>query len=184
MNLDPFVDIPTWSEGVWTTTTFESREEYKEFVESLFKEPGLYEFDETSLYFNEQARKFTSNEKKTNSKGFYVEYPLNSRDYLNYWGKEEKSKCRKGVIFKNNNKTWYLTRDYYFWINFLKIYDKVKKGFFFPEVWDSHYHAALYELLAELNYKHAAILKKRQWGGTYFHIAKLINQFWVLWVHY
>jgi hypothetical protein len=37
---------------------------------------------------------------------------------------------------------------------------------------------ALYEHLAELHYKHAVILKKRQIASSYFHMAKLINQ-WV-----
>ena len=171
-NNDCFIEVPTWSsEKEWHTTIFKTRDEFKDFVKSLFKEPGLYDFDSTVVKFNEQARKFMF-------EGVYTKAPLNSRDYLKYWGETEKDKCRKGVIFKNNGKVWYLTRDYYFWINFLKIYDKVKKSFSFPEVWDSHYHAALYELLAELHYTHAAILKKRQWGGTYFHIAKLINQFW------
>jgi hypothetical protein len=37
---------------------------------------------------------------------------------------------------------------------------------------------ALYELLAELNYKHAAILKKRQIASSYYHMGKFINQQW------
>jgi hypothetical protein len=37
---------------------------------------------------------------------------------------------------------------------------------------------ALYELLAELNHKHVAILKKRQIASSYFHISKLLNQLW------
>jgi hypothetical protein len=37
---------------------------------------------------------------------------------------------------------------------------------------------ALYELLAELNYQHVAILKKRQIASSYFHISKLLNQLW------
>jgi hypothetical protein len=173
-----YIEIPTWNNGVWETTDFKTRDEYKSFVESLFKEPGKYEFDETTFKFNEQARRFQE-------KGFYCEAPLNSKDYIKYWGAlfnedilSEKSKCRKGVIFKNKNKTWYLTRDYYFWINFLPIFDKEKQKFDFPNVWDSQYHTALYELIAELNYKHVAILKKRQFGSSYFHMSKLINQFW------
>src|SRR5690606_343552 len=100
-----------------------------------------------------------------------------SKDYIAYWD-AQKERCRRGVIFKNNGKTWYLTRDYYMWINFLPIYDKEKKKFDFPQVWDSQYHMALYELLAELNYKHVALLKKRQIGSSYFHCSKLINQYW------
>ena len=37
---------------------------------------------------------------------------------------------------------------------------------------------ALYEHLAEINYRHAIILKKRQIASSYFHMAKLINQYW------
>lgn len=37
---------------------------------------------------------------------------------------------------------------------------------------------ALYEMLAELHNKHVAILKKRQIASSYFHMAKLLNQFW------
>jgi hypothetical protein len=37
---------------------------------------------------------------------------------------------------------------------------------------------ALYEHLAELHWKHAIILKKRQIASSYFHMAKLINQYW------
>ena len=37
---------------------------------------------------------------------------------------------------------------------------------------------ALYEILAELHYKHSSILKKRQIASSYFHAAKFINQIW------
>tara|TARA_R100000951_G_scaffold92237_1_gene80678 strand:- start:4762 stop:6567 length:1806 start_codon:yes stop_codon:yes gene_type:complete len=37
---------------------------------------------------------------------------------------------------------------------------------------------ALYELLAELNYQHSAILKKRQIASSYFHMGKIINTYW------
>jgi hypothetical protein len=37
---------------------------------------------------------------------------------------------------------------------------------------------ALYEHLAELHYKHAIILKKRQIASSYFHMAKLLNTYW------
>jgi len=174
-----FIEVPTWNNGKWDTTVFQTREEFKTFVLSVFKKPGEYEFDETTFYFNEQAKKF-------NKEKIYTISPENSKDWINYWGAlenefilSEKSKCRNGVIFINKyGKKWYLTRDYYFWINFLPIYDKEKKAYDFPEIWDSQYHAHLYELLAELHYKHAAELKKRQWGNTYMKAAKLINRYW------
>jgi hypothetical protein len=64
------------------------------------------------------------------------------------------------------------------WLNFLPIYDKEEKRFDFAKVRDAQYHMALYEHLAEMHYKHAIILKKRQIASSYFHMAKLINQYW------
>ena len=64
------------------------------------------------------------------------------------------------------------------WLNFLPIFDKEKNIYDFPLVWDAQYHMALYEVLAELNDKHSVILKKRQIASSYFHCAKLINQYW------
>jgi hypothetical protein len=48
-----YTDIPTWDNGVWTTTSFDTREEFRDLVLSVFKEPGKYDFDETSFIFNE-----------------------------------------------------------------------------------------------------------------------------------
>jgi hypothetical protein len=64
------------------------------------------------------------------------------------------------------------------WLNFLPIFDKEQQIFDFAKIRDAQYHMALYELLAELNYKHVAILKKRQIASSYFHMAKLLNQIW------
>lgn len=165
------ISIPTHDNGTWATTDFGDKKKFIEFVFSCFKEPGKYELDETALIFNEQARLFTDQGK------VYCMAPYRSRDFITYW-ETEKKKCRAGVIFKNKGKTWYLPRDYYMWINFLPIYDKIKKRFDFPLVWDVQIHMALYECLAELNGKHAAITKKRQIASSYFHCAKLINQLW------
>jgi len=161
--------IPTYENGEWTHTEFKENE-FLEFLVSIFKEPGKYEFDETSFVFNEQAQNFNKN-------GFYCSAPFRSKDFNSYW-EDQKSKCRNGVIFKNKDKTWYLTRDYYMWLNFLPIYDKEEKKYGFAKVRDAQYHMALYELLAELNYKHSAILKKRQIASSYFHMGKLINTYW------
>ena len=161
--------IPTYENGQWSTTEF-TDSEFKAFILSIFKEPGQYNFDETSFVFNEQARNFNKN-------GFYCSYAFRSKDFSEYWN-DQKLKCRNGVILKNNAKTWYLTRDYYMWLNFLPIYDKEEKKYGFAKVRDAQYHMALYELLAELHYKHSAILKKRQIASSYFHMGKLINTYW------
>lgn len=163
--------IPTWKDGEWIEpTVFDTKEEFTYFVKELFKEPGQYMFDQTSERFNEHARFFTKN-------GIYCDAPFRSKDFIKYWD-TEKMKCRRGAIFISGEMTWYLPREYYMWINFLQIYDKIRKKFEFPSVWDVQYHMALYELLAELHGQHAFIVKKRQIASSYYHTAKLINELW------
>ena len=163
-------NIPTYENGQWTETQFASRDDFKTFILSIFKEPGQYEFDETSRIFNEQARNFNSN-------GYYCTAPVRTKDYMKYWD-DQKNKCRTGILVKSGTKNWYISRDYYMWLNFLPIFDKEQQKFDFAKIRDAQYHMALYELLAELHYKHSAILKKRQIASSYFHVGKLINQLW------
>ena len=168
--MEIFENIPTYDNGNWTITDFSSREEFATFLRDIFKEPGKYNFDETSLLFNSESRKFRAN-------GYYCDSPFKSKDFINYWD-DQKLRCRRGVIYRSGENTWYVTRDYYMWLNFLPIFDKEQQIFDFAKIRDAQYHMALYELLAELNYKHVAILKKRQIASSYFHMAKLLNQIW------
>ena len=170
MNTEIYQNIPTYEDGKWTLTTFDSRRDFYNFVLSIFKEPGKYEFDDTSRLFNEQAKLFNKN-------GVYCIAPAGTKDYIKYWD-TEKEKCRKGIIYKSGTKNWYISRDYYMWLNFLPIYNKETQKFGFADIRDAQYHMSLYEVLAELDYKHSAILKKRQIASSYFHSAKLINQIW------
>ena len=170
MSTEIYQHIPTYEDGNWSHTDFDSRKEFYDFVKSIFKEPGKYEFDDLSLMFNEQARIFNKN-------SIYCIAPAGTKDFIKYWD-TEKEKCRKGVIYKSGTNTWYISRDYYMWLNFLPIFNKETQKFGFADVRDAQYHMALYEILAELDYKHCAILKKRQIASSYFHSAKLINQIW------
>lgn len=167
-----YIEIPTYDvvKEEWSQTQFETRELYVEFLWSLFKEPGKYEFDETSLLFNKEARLF-------NKYKVFTAAPYRSKDYITYWD-DQKEKCRKGVIFKSKKHTWFLARDYYMWVNFLPIYNKEVARFTFADVRDAQYHMALYEELAKHSYKHAAILKKRQIASSYFHAGKMVNMFY------
>jgi len=167
----PAHKIPTYKNGEWSHTEFETREDFVDFLTNIFRQPGVYDFDETSLIFNQQARNFDKN-------GFYCAAPVRSKDFMNYW-ESEKDKCRNGAIFYGTkNQIFYLSRDYYMWLNFLPIFDKEERKYGFAKVRDAQYHMALYEILAELNYKHVAILKKRQIASSYFHMAKVLNMFW------
>jgi hypothetical protein len=165
-----FKEVPTYENGQWGVTDFHTREDFRDFLVSIFKEPGEYHFDESSRIFNVEGRKFQK-------QGFYCAAPIKTKDFINYWD-DQKNKCRNGIIVKNNGNTWYITRDYYMWLNFLPIYDKEEKRFDFAKVRDAQYHMALYEHLAELSYKHAVILKKRQIASSYFHMGKFINTYW------
>ena len=164
--------IPTYDyqTGEWSKSSFETQESLVDFLTTIFKEPGKYEFDECSLLFNEQGRLFNKNR-------IYCLAPERSKDFVEYWN-AQKEKCRNGVIYKNGHKSWYLPRDYYMWINFLPIYNKEVNKFTFADVRDAQYHMALYEELAKLKNKHAAILKKRQIASSYYHAGKIINLFY------
>jgi len=170
MSTEIYEHIPTCENGEWSYTDFESRKDFYSFCRSIFKQPGEYAFDEVSKLFNEQARLFNKN-------GIYCTAPAGTKDFIKYWD-TEKEKCRKGVIFKSGTNSWYITRDYYMWLNFLPIFNKETQRYGFADVRDAQYHMALYEILAELDYKHCAILKKRQIASSYFHCGKLINQIW------
>ena len=65
--------IPTWNEGVWEETEFQTIEDFREFIDLVFIEPGKYEFDETAFKFNEEATKF-------NDQGFYCDKPMRSKE--------------------------------------------------------------------------------------------------------
>ena len=165
-------NIPTYNvnDDSWSYTFFATKEEWLAFLWTLWKEPGKYEFDETSLKFNEQGKLWRENDK------VYCEHPYNSADFINYWD-TEKEKCITGVLYVGKH-TWYVPRDYYMWLNFMPLYNKEVKKFTFPDVRDAQYHIALYEQLAELSQKHCAILKKRQIASSYFHMGKLINRYY------
>jgi hypothetical protein len=166
-----YQDIPTYENGKWTTTSFESRDKFNNFIFGVFKEPGQYGFNETT------NQVFISESKKFRETGVYCTAPFKSKDFVNYWD-DQKTKCRKGIIVKDATNTWFLAREYYMWLNFLPIFDKEQQKFDFAKIRDAQYHMALYELLAELNYKHSAILKKRQIASSYYHMGKFINQQW------
>ena len=77
-------DIPTWDNGEWTSTSFETKEEFIKYIElDLFKEPGQYNFNKDSLNFREQAQKFED----TN---VYCTAPFKSKDFINYWDAEKR----------------------------------------------------------------------------------------------
>ena len=92
--MTPYLEVPTYENQEWVVTTFYTREEWKDFLLSLFKEPGLYNFDESSVIFNVEGRKFQK-------QGYYCNAPFKSKDFKTYWD-DQKMKCKLGIIVKNN----------------------------------------------------------------------------------
>ena len=85
-----YKSIPTYKDGNWEYTDFKTKEDFKSFLLTLFKEPGQYRFDEIALLFNEQANRF-------NKDGFYCNKPFRSKDYVKYALEVNKD------WFENNN---------------------------------------------------------------------------------
>ena len=167
----PCKNIPTFSADtqVWSKTSFHSQKEMGDFLMSnCFKEPGEYQFDESTKSWNKIAQFY-------NDKDFYCIYAEGTTDYKNFWD-DEKMKCRLGVLWKSGKKTWYLTRDFYFLLNFCRIINKeADQTESFPTHRDVQYHMCLYIKLAEIFNKHSAILKRRQMLFSYTLTAKCLN---------
>jgi hypothetical protein len=169
-----FISVPTFdcSTNTASHTEFSTRKEWIAFLWSVFKEPGKYGFDEDSnRVFQSESNRFIKTQ-------LFCTAPIGSSDYREYWDLQ-KDRCRNGLIVHGKSgNTWFLTRYYYMWINFLPIYDKEEAKFGFAKIRDAQYHMALYEDLARYSFKHAGILKKRQIASSYYHMGVVINNYW------
>jgi len=166
-----YENIPTWDNGVWKLTSFKTRKEFWKLLETDYlKEPGEYDFDDTVKIFNSEAIKW-------NADGYYCDHIDGTLDYEDYWD-DQKLKSRKGIFVWSGDKKWYLPKEYYFWINFLPIIEKITKKRQFPDIWDTQLWMALYEWIGELRFEHGVVLKKRQFGSSFYHVAKLICCMW------
>lgn len=146
-------NIPTYSTetGEWTTTSFELRSQFLEYVDSLWKLPGEYNLKNTHLW-RECALKFQKDKR-------YCDYDVKTDEAKMFWAFEKK-KIGQGIIIDGQ----YVPGDYYFYINFCPIVDKIKGVNDFPEVWDMDYHFSLYCLRAQLRDLNAVVVKARQKG--------------------
>jgi len=170
----PIKNIPTFdaNKKEWEITSFNSQKEFANFLlENCFKEPGKYAFDESTLDWNRLAKIFEKDK-------IYTSVAEGSTDYWKFWDEEE-LKCRLGVLWKHNGKVWYLTRDYYFLLNFCPIINKERGNEeSFCSIRDVQYHMMIYEKIAELLHLHSVILKKRQMMFSNCHSAKVLNFIW------
>lgn len=138
----------------WSTRTFQTKEEFKQYVWSQFKKPGSYNLTDT-FKWKEQNDYYERN-------GYFTPHIRFSRNWEKYW-KTEMDKCKNGVIIDG----FYIPPFYYFYLNFLQIFNKVEKRLMAPTVWDSDYHFFLYIVLCIVEGKHAVVVKTRQRGYSY-----------------
>lgn len=154
--------VPTYDSLTlqWGSRTFETKQEFNVYVRQQFKLPGKYKLHHTKSWKQEYHT--------YKSKGFYTPYIKGTPKNKAYW-KSEKNKVHVGVIMDE----FYIPPFYYFYLNFLPIYNKVEADFTAPEVYDGDYHFMLYITLCILEGKHAAVVKTRQRGYSYKIMAIL-----------
>ena len=158
--------VPTYSSETkeWGHRVFTTLEEFKEFLWSKFKVPGKYNLHDIGSWQLEY-QKFKKRE-------FYTESVKGTYQYKKYWH-TEKEKVLNGVIIDE----FYLPPFYYFYLNFLPIYNKVIGKYIAPYVWDSDYHFMLYVALCIVEGKHVGVVKTRQRGYSYKIMAILYWSF-------
>lgn len=165
----PVYDIETKQ---WSEREFNSKEDYIDFITSHFKHPGSYNLKNTDGIWNEEGRNFEKNK-------YYCNLVTNSRDFIKYWD-FEKVKCsiRGGVIYKGEGLEYFVPGPYYFYLNYCRIYDKVKNQEKFPDIWDSDLHFFLYVALCYEEGRHSIVTKSRQKGFSFKHAALLVLSTW------
>jgi hypothetical protein len=149
----------------WTKTEFSSFKQWRDFVASMWKEPGEYSFKNTE-YWREAASKFEKDKK-------YCDYHHTSKEYKEHWLLERR-KCEQGIIVDGV----YISPNMYFFWNYCRIPNKIEGRETFPEIWDGHYHLDLYQVLAELYGEDAAGTKSRQKGISLYEVALIARQLW------
>ena len=162
-------NIPTYSTetGEWTTTSFELRSQFLEYVDSLWKLPGEYNLKNTHLW-RECAIKFQKDKR-------YCDYDVKTDEAKMFWAFEKK-KIGQGIIIDGQ----YIPGEYYFYLNFCPIIDKIKGINDFPEVWDSDYHFYIYCLRAQLRDLNAVVVKARQRGYSLKIVSRLVRNLWFI----
>jgi hypothetical protein len=166
------INIPQYNvlQNEWSEREFTTRSEFSSFLDSLWKQPGQYQLDHTDHWIAPRL-----NWEQT---GNYCPIPNFHADYEDWW-KKEKQKVLNGLIVIGEN-THYVTGNYYFYLNYCPIIDKLANREKHADIWDSDYHFYLYCERAEAQKKNVAIVKARQKGYSLKFVAMLIRDLWFI----
>lgn len=171
----PCKNIPTYNHDTkeWSTTSFPDQNYFgKYLLDNCFREPGEYNFNKESWNILTQLGKYWEENR------YYTQLPAGTKAYNEFWDKEL-LRCRLGVLWIHDGVTRYMTRDYYFFLNFCPITNKEKsQEETMASFRDVQYHMMLYEKIAEAFHLHSCILKRRQMAYSNCHVAKTLNFLW------
>lgn len=153
--------------GEWGQKVFKSDAQKAEWIRSIIALPGDCQFDSRVALFFKEATNFNKN-------GIYFDSVAHSYDYIRYWDTQRKY-IDNGILI---DEKYYCTGDFYWYLNFIKIPDKVKNDFAFPRFQDLDYWTYLNVELATLEKKFLVIVKARQTGFTLKFVARMAKRLW------
>jgi len=76
----PIKNIPTYDavEKTWSKTSFDDQAQFADFLTSIYKDCGEYDFDETTTGWNALGTRYTQ-------VGSYTDLPKGSQGRKNFW---------------------------------------------------------------------------------------------------
>ena len=152
---------------VWDYRDFESATKKAEWLRELIKLPGELKYDSRIAHAYAQATHFEDT-------GVYTEMVEDTFDCDEYWDRQ-KELCQLGMLIDDE---FYVTGDHYWYLNFIKIPDKVKGGPEFPRFQDLDAWTFQCIDLAILSKKFMVVLKARQTGFTLKFLARMLKRVW------
>lgn len=151
--------------NTWSKKSFVNFKDYYEAVKSSYKMPGEYHIKNSHIW-REKALKYQKSKR-------YCDYVRTSKDYKDFW-LVERRKCEQGIFVDD----FFIPGDYYFFLNYCPIFNKLEMSEELPDIWDGHYHYALYLELAWLEDMDGGGTKARQKGISLVHMARIIKRAW------
>jgi len=155
------ITIPTYTSSTdeWSKTTFNTQQEFTEYIQSRFKVPGEYNIRNSKKWCEMGERYTTSCTRPNLEGGRYHDSVKGTVSFKKFW-EFEKDKCLNGVIYDNE----YIPPFYHWYLNYCPFYDDVRGKKRFALVHDNDLYFFHYITLCMLLGKHAVVLKARQKG--------------------
>jgi hypothetical protein len=128
-------------------------------------------------FFNQwrNTDEFCREAQKFDKYGYYIDYPEGTYEYDKYWDEQEQ------IILTGmtNSVGQRISGLHYFYLNFVQIYNKEKKGLAFPDFWDTD--AWIFDEIeaAQKEGHHIVLVKARQKGGSVKFVSVPLMKFYL-----